>query len=221
MAFFLARLKQHISDKVCLLLRWIPKPGFSSSHPPLLSCSSEQAWTESRKPISCLEAHWARGPLLKIVAGIRDPPRNRQWSKATTSRLRVASLSVPCWRRWPSLGRDCTPSQRGSRAATPRVRRPVRCNECRSPAETGLTGTWMNGWTTTPPFYMAWRRVGGGSLHTAVDQRVREHRENTKIGLQEAAVKHRPFAGMQTVPLSRCGGHKVSKAGPGYQTEPD
>ena len=50
---------------------------------------------------------------------------------------------------------------------------------------------------------------------------VSEHREDTKIGLQEAAVKHCPFAGSQTIRFSQCGGHKVSKAGPGYQAEPD
>ena len=46
---------------------------------------------------------------------------------------------------------------------------------------------------------MAWRRAGGGSLCTAINQHVGEHREDTKIGLQEAAVKHCPFAGSQTI----------------------
>ena len=48
-----------------------------------------------QQPTSCLEqTHRPRGPLLKIMAGIRDPPRDRQWSKATTSRLRITSSSI-------------------------------------------------------------------------------------------------------------------------------
>ena len=47
---------------------------------------------------SCLEqTHRTRGPLLKIVAWIRDPSHDRQRNKATTSWRRVASLKVRCW----------------------------------------------------------------------------------------------------------------------------
>ena len=86
--------------------------------------------------------HRARGPLLKVAAGIRDPPRDRQRNKAATSQLRVASSSVQCWRHWLSSERDWTPSQQGSRAETPRVRRLAGRHKRRSPAETGNMGAF-------------------------------------------------------------------------------
>ena len=57
---------------------------------------------------------------------------------------RVASSNVQYWRHWLSLGRDWIPSQQGSRAATPQVRRLEGHHKCRSPAETGVRGTWTN-----------------------------------------------------------------------------
>ena len=68
-----------------------------------------------------------------------------QRNKAATSRLRIASSNAQCWRHWLSSGRDWTPSQRGSRAATPRVRCLEERHKRRSPAVTGVTGTSTSG----------------------------------------------------------------------------
>ena len=64
-----------------------------------------RVWTESRQLTSWLERnHWARGPLLKIAAGIRDLPRDRQREQGSHQLAQDSQC-------WLSLGRDWTPSQ--------------------------------------------------------------------------------------------------------------
>ena len=60
-----------------------------------------------------------RRPTVKNAAWIRDPPHDWWRTKAPTCQHKVvANLCARCWKLWPSLENNWTPSQQESRVVT-------------------------------------------------------------------------------------------------------
>ena len=80
---------------------------------------------------------------------------------AHVTRCKVAaSLSTRCWKLWPSLEKDWTPSRRELRSVNPLVWHPARCCRRQNPAaDIGVTRISTNSWRTTTQYWHGQMRI--------------------------------------------------------------